>query len=231
MHPSEMDPTTNVAASHSTQPSRARWRARLGAFGAIATVCLVVALFAILMLRPNGSPFGGTPNAPANWQTYRDPSGLFSVRLPAEWTAQVETGTDSFGDNTGSATETDEMIRFGDPALGNASAQLYVTATPIQSDFERHWYCKNFGQANRPHAMSAETLSPGPFLFDTANAHFQVSVSIPGVLGPLHSSPVYTNPPPTPTPLPQQTIAADRTILATILGSFQPANATPLSCW
>ncbi|MGZ3666378.1 MAG: hypothetical protein ACXWQ5_19910 [Ktedonobacterales bacterium] len=230
MHPSEMEPTAAVDTPQSKQTPRAALRTRLGAFGAIVAVCLIVALFAVLMLRPS-SLFGVTPTVPANWQTYHDPRGLFSVQMPAEWTASVDTSTESFGDNTGSATETEEMIRFSDPALGEASARVYVSASPIQSDFERHWYCQSFGQANPlPHDIPPETLSPGPFLFNTANAHFQVSAEIPGVLGPLHSSPVYSSPPPTPTPLPQQVIAVDRTTLAMILDSFLPANSTQLFC-
>lgn len=230
MHPSEMEPAPAVEAPQSKQAPRGAWRVRLGAFGAIVAVCLIVALFAVLMLRPS-SLFGVTPSVPANWQTYHDPSGLFSVQMPSEWTVQVSTSTESFGDNTGSATETEEMIRFSDPALGEASAQVYVSASPIQSDFERHWYCQSFGQANPlPHDIPPETLSPGPFLFNTANAHFQVSAVIPGVLGPPHTSPVFTSPPPTPTPLPSQTVAVDRTVLSMILGSFLPANSTPLFC-
>ncbi|HEX8033689.1 MAG TPA: hypothetical protein VF510_07565 [Ktedonobacterales bacterium] len=228
MHPSEMEPTADSESLQSKQASRSALRTRLGAFGAIVAVCLIVALFAVLMLRPS-SLFGVSPTVPANWQTYHDPRGLFSVQMPAEWTASVDTTTESFGDNTGSATETEEMILFSDPALGEASARVYVSATPIQSDFERHWYCQSFGQANPlPHDIPPETLSPGPFLFNTANAHFQVSAVIPGVLGPPHSSPAF--PPPTPTPLPSQTVVVDRTVLSMILGSFLPTNTTPLFC-
>lgn len=177
MHPSDMQSTTNVEAPQSKEAPRTGWRARLGVFGALAAACLVVALFALVMRRSDGGLFGVSPNTPADWQTYRDPRGLFSARLPKQWATSVETSTDTFGDNTGSATEITEMIGFSDPALGEASARVNVLAAPIQSDFERHWYCQSFSQTTNPlHGISAGSLSPGPFLFDTANAHFQVSV-------------------------------------------------------
>lgn len=204
--------------------------------GIIATgaVCLLLALFAVLFMRgPNasGSILLLSSSAPAGWQTYRDPAGLFAVQLPPGWTAHVETGTSSFGGPTGSATETDETISFGDPSQGSASAAVYVDDTPIHTDFERQWYC----QASRSdeldsfHGYPALTM-PATWIFESNTAHFQLAYMIPGVVGPLHTSPAMTTLPPTPTPLPQRMIDDDKTIVDTILATFQPTGTRALSC-
>jgi hypothetical protein len=94
MQPSEMESTPSVDALREGEPPRAGRRARLSALGAVAATCLVVVLIAVLLHRSD-SALGVNPNgppAPADWQTYLDPLGLFSVRLPAEWTAHVYTG-------------------------------------------------------------------------------------------------------------------------------------------
>lgn len=235
MQPSEMESARGAEAreGEAARPAKRR-RVRVGAIGAVAAVCVVVALFAVVTRAPGDGTLGGDPNgpaAPADWQTYRDPLGLFSVRLPKGWTAQSSTSSETFGDRTGSATETAEMIQFSDPALGAASARVDVSAAPIKTDFERHWYCQGFPQKTSSfHGIPAESTSDAMWLFDTGNAHFQLDVWIPGVLVPPHSSPLQLAPVPTATPLPQATVAADRAVISTILGSFRPTNAAALSC-
>lgn len=236
MQPSEMEPATGVEAREGGPAPRARRRVRLGALGAVATACAVVALFAVVTLRPGSGALGVDPNgpaAPADWQTYRDPLGLFSVRLPKGWAAQASTGSETFGDRTGSATETNEGVDFRDPTLGNAGPRVQISASPIRTDFERHWYCGGFPAKDNVdtfHGIPAEHFDSATWLFETANAHFQLDVWIPGVLEPMHSSPLQLTPVPTATPLPQATVAADRTVIDAILGSFQPTNAMALSC-
>jgi hypothetical protein len=212
------------------------WRARLGMLGAVAAMCVIVGLIVVL-LRPPGAGIGTVgvnPSgaaAPNEWQAYHDPLGLFSARLPATWTAHATTGTASYGDRTGSATETTEIVQFSDPALGAGSAGFEVSAEPIKSDFERHWYCQGFTRKNDTfHGIPTEHEYDALWLFDTANAHFQLNVDIPGVLGAPHSQPPQFGWHPTPTPLPAETVAADRATLSTILSAFQPTDATPLSC-
>jgi hypothetical protein len=153
------------------------------------------------------------------------------VRLPPAWTARADTGEESFGDRTGSASETTETVQFTDPALGAGSAGFDVDAAPIHSAFERHWYCQDYLQKwSAFHGIPAEHLSDATWLFDTANAHFQLDVWIPGVLEPPHTQLPQLTPVPTATPLPPGTVAEDRSLLGTILGAFQPTNATPLFC-
>lgn len=207
--------------------------------GIVATlvVCVVLVLFAVLLVRGPGSSqslSSSGPSVPVAWQSYRDPAGLFTVRLPASWSVRLDTSSATFGDRTGSATETQEMIRFTDPAQGNASAAVFVTVAPIRTDFERHWYCNAWRSSEHEsfHGYPATSMSPmsATWLFESATAHFQFDYMIPGVAGPAHSSPMMLTPVPTPTRLPKATIDTDTTIVNTILASFQPTSASPLSC-
>lgn len=202
----------------------------LGILGTGVAMALVVALFTILSL-PRGGGASPLPVVPANWQTYHDPAGLFSLRMPRGWIADLSTSTETFGDRTGSATETSEYLAVRDPTQGGGSPRFYVSAAPISTAFERHWYCQAFPGANDTfHPIPAPAMGQAMWLFDTANAHFQLDVWIPGVLEPPHSSPIMPPSMPTPTSLPATTITVDRQILATILGSFAPTNPRALSC-
>jgi hypothetical protein len=231
MPPSGMEPAPGAGAPPASEPKRAGRRARPGAAGAVAAVVVVVALIVVVLHRPGGSPLRVSPAAPgADWQTYHDPLGLFSARIPANWTVRATTGTQSYGDRTGSATETAEIIQFNDPALGAVLASFEVSAEPIRNDFERHWYCQGFSRKNGTfHGIPVEQEFDALWLFETANAHFQLNVNIPGVLGAPHSETLHPATDPTPTPLPAALVASERATLATILDAFQPTNGRALS--
>lgn len=209
-------------------------RGRMGVALAGVAVALIVALFAVLALQRGDSGAGAPPPVvPSSWQTYHDPAGMFSVRVPDGWAVRLDTSPATYGDRTGSATVTDEMLSIGDPEQGSATAHFDVYASPINTAFERHWYCQAFPGANSafhglPTTLTDQTMPM--WLFDTANAHFQVSVWIPGVLEPPHSEPARVAAMPTATPLPAATVAVDRHVLATILGSFTPTNPHALVC-
>jgi hypothetical protein len=213
---------------------RARRPVRPSASGAVAGTGVVVALIVAVLLWRNGGvlaldPY--LPAAPPGWQTYHDSLGLFSVRLPATWQARADTGTLSFGDPTGSATETTEDVQVSDPALGQASARITVNAVPIRSAWEQHWHCRERSWRWLSfHGIPAQLFNESSLILDTGNAHFQVDVWIPGVLEGAHTESLYAERLPTPTPLPAQTVATNRSPLSMILGSFQPTNASPLSC-
>lgn len=228
-HPSTLDLETPESA-----PRRGK---RFAGIVATPVVCVVLALFAVLLVRGPGSaqsPLSSGPSVPVGWQSYHDPAGLFRVRLPVTWAVRLDTSSATFGDRTGSATETDEMIRFSDPAQGNASPAVLVTVAPIRTDFERHWYCNAWRSSEHDsfHGYPAATMSPGSatWLFESATAHFQLAYMIPGVAGPPSTGPLMLTPVPTPTPLPKATIDADTTTVNTILASFQPTSASPLAC-
>jgi hypothetical protein len=56
----------------------------------VVTSIVTILLFAVLAHLALGVPlpFGlsDPPSVPANWQTYHDAYGLFSIRLPTTWT-------------------------------------------------------------------------------------------------------------------------------------------------
>lgn len=229
MHPSEVEPAPGIQAHQNKPTLRTAFFRCVATLGTIAVVSLVVSLFAALTHRLDGNAQALTPNVPASWQTYHDPQGLYSIRLPKEWTASwVGTATTPIGYSTGSTPELAESIVFSDPVLGTASASVVVNALAFQSDAQRGRYCEYFaeyGAKKPPHDISPQTLSQiRGFDFDSANAYLEVYVRIPGVIEPniLEAIPA--------TPLPQQTVATDRVILATILNSFQSAEPIQLPC-
>jgi hypothetical protein len=196
----------------------------------------VAGLAVVLLGRGSGPNNGSSPSIgggsadTSGWQMYRDPMNMFSLRLPPGWTAQVGTSSGTMGDRTGSMTQTTESVDLSDPTQGNGSARVDFSAEPITSDFARHWYCQAFPAKDSHstfHGIPAST-QPAVWLFNSANAHFQLDVWIPGVLEPPHSgSPI---PAPTATPLPASWVSADQRDINGVLATFQPTNPSPLSC-
>jgi hypothetical protein len=75
----------------------------------------------------------------------------------------------------------------------------------------------------------ADTMLTAVIMFESANAHFQIDETIPGVIVPLNPGGVL-NPPPPPTAAPAATVTADKALIATMLASFQPTDPHPLAC-
>lgn len=208
-------------------------RGRLGKWLPVAVVtAVVVALVAVLLLLRAGvfttSQLGGSGGAPSTWQTYHDPSGLFSLRLPPGWTVRIEPAAASYGDSRGSVQVHEEMVTFGDPAQGTGSAHFWVVADPIKTAFDRQHFCQysttlqSFSTRN----LSGMEHTGALWLFTTENANFQIDVAIPGVLAPGTFGP----PQPTATPLPATWVATDKTEVNAMLVSFQPTDPKPLAC-
>ena len=203
---------------------------------AVVVVAVVGGLaVALLGGRGGSSPnIGGVGSADTSaWQTYRDPMGMFSLRLPPGWTAQTSTSGGSAGDSTGSMSVTTEGVLLSDPTQGDASAQVSFTAEPINSDFARHWYCQAWPAKDLTgsfHGIPAEHIRDSTWIFSSANAHFQLDVTVPGVMAPPHDLGPISVFPPTPTPLPASVLATDERDVNGVLATFQPANPAPLSC-
>lgn len=229
------------AASEQAGTRRSQgWRRWLAAAVAWVALVAVVATFGAIALARSGAP-GVTRSAgpagavPKDWKLYHDPLGLFRVRIPPNWkaTGGVD-GTYSAGSPQGSFSGKSESISFDDPALGDASAKIWVTAWQLNSPLARASYCDASASDHETMMFNGYRAGqidpPGTvWLFESSNAHFQIDVKIPGVLEPLHSNPAMMTIPPTPTPLPQAMVSADRTIIATSLASFRP-TAKPLIC-
>ncbi len=226
-----------VAAATPTRKRRG-WLSALVA--GVALVAVIAVFGAIALVRSGVGTSGqsalGASAAPANWKLYRDPLGLYSIRIPASWTASGSVdGTFTMGDRTGSFSGQSEDIQFSDPALGKASAHIWIHTDQINSAFGRQWYCASSSPSWQKNATfngyPAVEFQPGTvWMLESYNAHFQIDVEIPGVITPVNpGGPMITTPPPTPTPLPSSWVKADRTILNTALASFKP-TAKPLKC-
>lgn len=230
--------------------ARTRWRPvpRIGAphgadgwaLGAVSVglvAALIVGFVALVSLRNPATP-GATPSTlPTGWRLYHDPLGLFTIGMPPGWKASggME-GSYTVGDSTGSFTGRTEYIVFHNPAQGAASAQVAVSAEEINSDFGRQWYCRSPARPWVKPTMTtfngyrAEVVGPPTtgWMFESYNAHFQVDMTIPGVLVAPHFGNPF-NPPPTPTAMPQATVTTDRALLTQILSTLQPTRE-PLVC-
>jgi hypothetical protein len=219
----------------------ARWN-----LAAIAMTAVVVALIAALLARAGVLTSKGpasNPVGPANWQTFRDGLGLYTLRMPSSWRpTESSKTTEHVGSRYGEFSDPLEFVTVSDPAQGGASASVSIVAGPIEKTaFEHGYYC---GQEqsyathyphlpNVPktfHGYAVAYLGPATLLFDSAGAHFQVDTEIPGVLEPMHSSPLESTPVPTATPLPATLVATDQTIVNEILASFQPTDPKPMAC-
>lgn len=212
-------------SSEGTSQSR-RW------LRASATVALVIALLAAfggVALWRSGP---GVTLSTITWQTYHDPLGLFTVRLPPGWTASVDMGGFGEGDRTQHASGPDESITFSDPTLGQASAMLSVDARPITNmDLAQSMECTFFQPLNATFNGYPAEVETATIRFNSGNASFQMWEAIPGVLQPDIIGPRWTPPAaPTPTPLPASTVASDRALLNDALASFRPTDPHPLTC-
>lgn len=227
-------PATSIPTEHE-HPKRSRFFGRW--LPTLVVIVVVGGLAVALLGRGSGPATSSSPTVGSSgsvntsgWQVYHDPMNMYSLRLPPGWTAQASTSSGTYGDRTGSMTFTMEGVQLSDPTQGQASGQVIISAEPINSDFARHWYCQAWpAMANNGtfHGIPAQA-QPAVWLFNSANAHFQLDVVIPGVLGPPHSS--SPMPQPTATPLPASWVATDQNDINGVLATLQPSNPAPLSC-
>lgn len=218
-----------------------RRRGWLSALVASVAVVAVVAVFGALALGRQGaassqSALGSSAAPPADWKVYRDPLGLYSIRIPANWTATASFGSFTMGSRSGSFSGKSEDVQFSDPTQGKASARIEIHTDQINSAFGREWYCAasspSLQKNSALNGYPADEFQPGTvWMLESYNAHFQIDLEIPGVIVPDNpGGPMIPNPPPpTPTPLPSSWVKADQAILNTALASFKPA-AKPLTC-
>jgi hypothetical protein len=227
---------------------RTRKRGWLAPLIASVALVAVVATFGAFALARSGLPGGGNPTTglspaqdatTATWRVYHDPLGLFTIRVPPGWKAAG--GVD--GSYTDGNTKTGlsdsgqtEFITISDPTQGNGSALFQLSAYQIDSDSGRQLTCQNFpNDRTNPTSINgypADAFQPGVvWMVNSQTAHFQIDITIPGVVVPFNpGGPMIPNPPPpTPTALPQSWVQQDRTLLADALGSFKP-TAKPLTC-
>lgn len=222
----EVSGTPGASLRPTHEPSARESRGRAGRWVALAATATVLdALVAVLVGRA-GLPVG-SGGASTSWQTYHDPFGLFTLRVPPGWTAQFAPTTGTFGDRYGSESERVDMVSFADPAQGTGSAYVLVTAYPIKTTFDHQHSCQQPSNLQRFSPATLSSMEPsGVWLFTTETASFQVDVGIPGVVMPVGFGP----PTPIPTPIPAPWVAIDKSEVNAMLVSFQPTDPKPLAC-
>ncbi len=187
----------------------------------VVVTVVVLAQIAVPLVRPG-------------WQIFSDPLGLYTLRFPPEWTAQNYTTYATFGDRDGSATDPWESVTFRDPSLGTGSVSVSIAAGPIENTaFEHQWYCQAWPGRDTTglfHSFPAGYMIPAGWLFETGNAHFQIDVTIPGVIGPIDGDAISVTPKPTATPLSPIQVATDLTDVSGILDTFHPSDLEYLAC-
>jgi hypothetical protein len=224
-----MEQSERSDAGRSSPASPGRSRRWLRASATVALVIALLAAFGGVALWRSGP---GVTLSTITWQTYHDPLGLFTVRLPPGWTASVMMGWFGEGDRTASMSGRDESVTFSDPSLGQASASFSAYAYPITNlALAQSMECTSRSdETGTFNGYPATPYGPPTILFESGDAHFQIDETIPNVLEPpsmAHAHPPF---PPTPTPLPASTVASDRALLSDALASFRPTDPHPLAC-
>jgi hypothetical protein len=206
------------------------------------TAVVVAALVVGLLARAGVLAFNrtvSTAEVPTNWQTFHDPFGLYTLRLPPGWTGYggIATKTmriDGITIPTSSASETKtvELFTFANESQGTGSAQVFIESDPIRNTvFDHQAYCPDSLERNATFhglpALHVLVSPPSPdahegWDFATGNAYFFIEVSPQTV---PHGLLV-----PTATPFPAAQLAIDQTDANRILASFQPSDIKPLAC-
>lgn len=177
-----------------------------------------------------GTAGGAYASSSVGWRVYRDPLGLFTLRLPPGLAASSSLGAYSAGGPGGSDSGQDEYITFRNAALGDASLSISVYAQPLHNAAARQMACSTgFASTTRFNGYPADESMPAVILFDSAGAHFQIDETIPGVLASVNPGGP-ANPPPPPTPPPAATVTAERALLSAVLATFQPTDSQLLTC-
>jgi hypothetical protein len=209
--------------------------------GALHQVVLAVALAAILgacgasgagAQHPLPAASAGKPTAPgalvaADWVTYRDPAGFFTLRIPPQWHATVSTGEGWAGDRMGSYSYTSENVNLGPGTRLPRDTYVDVYIQPIPNAFARHLNCTaGNGPVNATVAGLPATDLGSTWLLNTEDAHFQISTPFsynPGGVEIHAGSPL-------PTPVPPATVSAEQHLIEMVIATFRPIPATPLKC-
>jgi hypothetical protein len=163
----------------------------------------------------------------AEWVSYRDPAGFFTIRIPPAWQATLSTGEGSDGDSTGSYSYSFESVNLGPGTRLPRDIYVAVYVVPIPNDFARHWTCAAWkGTVNATVAGLPAYAFGGTWLLNTEDAHFQISTPFSSNPG----GPVLLSGTPPPTPVPPAAASAKQQLLETVISTFHPNPATPLRC-
>jgi hypothetical protein len=161
-----------------------------------------------------------------SWPLYRDPAGLFTVRIPPGWTASTNTGTATVGDRTGSGQEPTEETALGDPPNGSTTITVYISVSEFDSPFLHGLACREGtpGPTDATVAGLPALYNPRTgWVFNTNQAFYQVGYLYPGYTGSVLQTSA-------PTPIPAATLQAGQQLMSQILATFRPSSTQPLTC-
>jgi hypothetical protein len=237
--PDEDSVLGNESLDHSIWPRRTR----RGSMTVLSLVVLATLLMGVMVLAyrlrqmpPVSSGVTQTPPSVLRgdrsaWQTYHDPFGLFSIKIPLTWTALHDEGTGSFGDRAGSYSFTSEGVGLRD---SQEPQSFYVAffITPLTTDYARQWVCRNLfsGAGATLGGIPARYDGGSVWYVDTQAAHFQINAAYPGGPVSARGSPMLREVPPTPTPVPTAQLQANEVLHDAILASIMFTPSIPLAC-
>jgi hypothetical protein len=170
---------------------------------------------------------------PADWQTYRDPAGLFTLRMPVSWQV-TQDGSGDFGNTRVGIDYPSKDWTFGVPDQtvqgGYVGPRLTVEVAPLTDSRHRNYLCTDaplHGSPYRIGDLNAESIGlNGQLELYAQNAWFTLLPYYPG-------QPTVGSHPrgvPFPTPLPANLIQTYKQISATVVGSFRPIPDQALQC-
>ncbi|HLZ24856.1 MAG TPA: hypothetical protein VKQ30_22270 [Ktedonobacterales bacterium] len=208
-------------------------RTTVMASGLIAIMLILLFALAFWRLRPTPSQpqiLPGDAVVPASWQTYRDPAGYFTIRIPPAWRASAGTSQATMGDSTGSFSTQNEDVTVGTNTYLLLGTGVGIYVQPIPNAYARQWMCRNtLGPLNTTLAGLPASYQSWTWLLDTSAAHFQISTSFPGGGSP-HTSPVMTGKSLPPSPVPQATVSANEQLVQLVVSTFRPIPDVSLVC-
>ncbi len=231
---------TEPNADNALPVSQPRWRGKIAALAVTGAVVVLAAVtFAVLSAHGVGSPQGGTglpPTVMMNWQTYRDPSGYFTMRIPADWQVSKGSVTGEFGNTKYGTSFPITSYDFGPTLAGNQHISLHIEVSPIQTANQHDYLCKQPPQWNMPkqrlgHLMAYYSDGSKQYFLYAQKAYIMLQYYYPGEPGLINpGGPALRTIPPTSTPVPATQLHANQTTITAILASFAPIPDAALSC-
>lgn len=216
-----------------TQPLRRRVAHQGKAHHArFATTCLGLAIFVAATLTGCGSSSarhegssGALPTVPPGWRLYHEPSGLFTMAIPAAWGVDRNTSTAPVTIYGQTFTALQVNVRLGEPEGGTSaepmpSASVFLSITHIEGKTQQEAWCHNWKPDTTVGSSPAMRLPPRNLLVATTNAVYQISYTLPNDGGTTAGPPV----------VPSATAAAAQNAVMQAIASFHPIPPTPLTC-
>lgn len=174
---------------------------------------------------------------PANWQTYRDPAGLFTVRIPSDWQV-VQEGTSDFGNTRAQIDFPGISWEFGKPDSANPQTftgpTLRVDVAVLTDARHRQFMCQTPPFPPGPtllarhlgHVPVDDLGINGQMVLYAQHAYIMLAAYYPGM--PTISS--HPQGVPWPTPVPAAVAQADKQLIDQVVQTFRAIPDQLLAC-